>query len=784
MPFAFAVFPYGQAEKSQDIRLTVKVLVEKTYASGAFTEVRAQTFYPDADGLISLDIHTILDPYLSYYLPKLNLAKAVLASGQRKRYKIACQLIKDGENAGVEAESAMLHVIKGGLAYEQWHPTEFFTKVIGQQRQPLRYNTPVQKVFADEIHFLFWLYNAQPEVLVLEDGSYVDEGSGNSIVINENTTFPLRVIFTVYDNTGAQYAYTLPGPLTSDKWSIGCAPVGFNQAGLQALVPLGNYAVSYTVEVTSDAGQVIDPVTFVLDYRNFYRTCTLLYRNSVGGTETLTLRGQVDATADYDRQQAQRSVPPDYFQNLTVLPQLTDNVSEESAKFKGDTGFISRKAADKLRDLFLSPQKFELVNGSLQPIIINTKSTTFYTNRDSLISTQIEWQCAFTNRFFTPQLLMPTAQARACPAVESFEVTAISRERILIMYALQIPYDQIQVQIKAKIFRYLQIVGTGTGLPPGGGVTLPGGIGGGIILPPGVGSPGTLPGGIVSGSGILAGRVYTYVYTGNAASVLQQINVPDILIFRELEITARTICDADSDPMSMGPSAVITIPLIAKQPPVVADNSFTIDAGHTAYVLLPGSVLADDYDPDGNPIEAVPYGGGTSAGGFYIIYADGTVNYLPPSATFAGADYFDYQVREVGGTEMVTGRVFINVVAVTATVVSVFAKLVYRNVVETSNFDGKYKKGEIWIDVFTDPAGTMPATVAGLIVNTEIKVHQVSHNNITINKTTNTPYTITGTQIKIHDGPISTFEFPGTFQYSFQYQRDTKLLPGTGYIII
>ncbi len=743
MPFAFAIFPYSEAEKSQDIRLIIKVLIEKDYNTGTFTEVRGQTFYPDADGMISLDIHTIVDPYLSYFLPGLKLSKPVMANSQRKRYKITYLLTKDGENVGTIAESAMLHAIKGGMAYEQWHPSDFFKKIIGQQKQSLRYNAPGEKVFADEIKYLYWLYNAQPDILVLEDGSYVDDGSGNGILIGEYT-LPLQVIFNVLDNTGAVYTYALPVTLTCDKWSIGCAPAGFNQTGLQALVPDGNYAVSYTVEVVSESAQVVAPVTFLLEYRNFYRTSTLLYRNSLGSLETIVLRGQVDAMADYDRQQAQQSVPPDYFQKMTVLPQVTDNVSEESAKFKGDTGFLSRQAADKLRDLFLSPQKYELVDGKLLPVVINTKSTTFYTNRDSLISTQIEWQHAFNNRFFTPRMLMPSSADSACPPVESFEVTIISRDSYLIMYSLQIPYDQVQVEVRPKV----------------------------------VDNPISGPG------GILNNRVYTYTYTGNARSVLLNINLPDIVLFKTIEITARTICDADSNPVSLGPSTVITIPLIAKQPPVVADNTYTIDAGHTAYVTLPGSVLADDYDPDGNAIEAVPFTGGTAVGGFYIIYADGTVNYLPQSAAFAGSDYFDYQVREVGSTETVTGRVNINVVAVGAVVTNVYAKLVYRNVVESSNFDGRYKKGEIWIDVFNDPAGTIPATVAGIAVNTEVKVHQRSHSNITIDKTTNTPYTITGTQIKIYDGPISTFEFPGIFQYSSEYQRDTKLLAGTGYVVI
>lgn len=137
MPFTFAIFPYAEAEKILDIRLVVRVLVGEVYTSGALSEIGNQTFYPDAAGIISLDIRTVLDP----------LATSVIAADQRKLYKIT------------------------------------------------------EKVFADKIQFLLLTYDVKPAVLFLENGSYVDDGSGHSIVLDDYA-LPLQIIFTVFDNAG------------------------------------------------------------------------------------------------------------------------------------------------------------------------------------------------------------------------------------------------------------------------------------------------------------------------------------------------------------------------------------------------------------------------------------------------------------------------------------------------------------------------------------------------------------------------------------------------------
>ena len=425
---------------------------------------------------------------------------------QRKRFKVAYLLKRANVAEGVEQESEIAFAIKGGMAYDQWNPTTFFNQVILEQKKPLLFRAANEKVGLDESRFFFWLY------------PYADNGSQS-------------LTFTITLDNGGTVVYVLPGTVFCGKWGICCAPVGFMQAGLHHQVPPGSTAVSYSVKVTAGLTEIVASYSFDLDYRNFYKTHQLLYRNSAGGIETLRLRGQVDYAADYDMQQAQRTVPPSYFQNLILQAQAVQS-SSEIPKFSGDTGFISEEAAQKLRDFALSTQRFELAEGKLLPILFSSKSLKFYSNKESLISVQLDWQQAYSNNYFTPRKLL--APNNACPAMETFIVKQVSKNMLQFIYALAIPYDRCEIGININ------------------------------------------------------GVISTHYFTGNTGVVRQSINNPSNGENIPIIITARTICDEDSIPVSKGPVSFMELEIVGNSLPVAVNDNYNLNAGHSAPVKLPG----------------------------------------------------------------------------------------------------------------------------------------------------------------------------------------------------
>lgn len=704
IPFSFAIFPYGAVEKVQDIRLQVRVLVEQAFESDVFTEVRSQNFYPTTTGEVSLDLKSILDPYLSYYTPRPGLLKPLEAEEQRKRFKISWLLQQNGAIIGTVTESNIFYAIKGGMANDQWHPKEFFTTIIAGTKKPLLFPAKNEKVGMDETRFMYWVYPL---------ADYAAQ----------------TILYTVYLSDGTTLTSTLSATVSGGKWAVFCVAAGYRQAGLDLLLIPGQDAVKYSIQVNAGATAVVSEYFFDLDHRNFYDTYQLLYRNSAGGLETLRLRGQVDFAADYDRDQAQKTVPPDYYTNLNLLPQSTDENTAETTKFKGDTGFISLEASEKLRDFFLSKQRMELLDGKFLPIILNTKTANFYSNKEQLISTQVEWTRAFTNFFFTPRAFMP--QYRTCPAVQSFDVKQVNYTTLQIMYALETPYDRIEVEID-----------NGT-------------------------------------------TIYTYSYTGNTRTLLQAFTNPYTGIDTgDITIKARTICDDNSNPVDYGAYTTFVLTVAGDLLPIANDDTYTIDSGYNTLVDLAGSVLANDYDPDGDPIEVVAASGATTAGGSYAIDIAGLIAYTPPSSSYSGVDSFVYNIQNVGGATTVPATVTITVGTGSTGggggTSGVYVRLGWQNVI--TNGGGTHVTGDRVLFFFSDSAGSIPLDVTGLGIVFNFRETHFSQSSSGGTGTTNTDDSVTGfgTFYAIFSGVIynrdnSTSPYPTIDAYSW------VILTGTGY---
>lgn len=711
IPISLAVAPYTTGAALLDYRIQIRILIENIYGSGQFTEVKSGYFLPDVNGQLQIDIQSIIHPYLDYYTPHINLPQMVLATGQYKRYQFAFNLQLAGVAVAVETFSSILYAIKGGMAYDQWHPTDWFYSYLIGRTNFLGYTTGTEKTTPNAASFLFFLAPA-------------------------NDTYTLSAV--IIDDSGTSYTYTMPTTIVAPAWAVVCLPSCYSLLGLQSLLPVGSFAVKYTVIITGATAGLVAQRLFKFDYRNFYNVSAVCYRNSLGGLETLFLRGQVDFEADYAIQAATQMVPPSYYNNLQIAAQMLQIV-EESPKYNGDTGFLDRETADKLRDFFLSPQRFEFVEYKMVPIVLVNKSVKFFGNRDNLISIQLQWQRAYFNEYYS----QPGSQiglGRSCPALEQLIVTQVSKSEVQVMYSLAIPYDIVEVSI-AYLTSY-----------------------------------------------------YTKRFVGNTGVVKFQFDNPTNATNFPMAISAATICDATSLVVSKGPSMQTNISILSKSLPVVINDTYTINSGYTTAVTMPFSVLANDYDPDGLPINVVAAAGLTNAGAAYSISTNGTVIYTPLSATYNGNDFVDYQVIEPSTGTIVTGRIFFNVGGSVAGVV--FAKMVIRNSSTSTNrtdaAHGAYSIttitiAEVYFDYFSDAAAQNPLDVTGLGLS-------INYNKIIVDTIGNTSGTTSlvaagsNYSMLIYQGQtnkqVETHPANGGNVFTYQTITTFVLQAGTGYGII
>ncbi|MGB0087917.1 MAG: cadherin-like domain-containing protein, partial [Planifilum fulgidum] len=89
--------------------------------------------------------------------------------------------------------------------------------------------------------------------------------------------------------------------------------------------------------------------------------------------------------------------------------------------------------------------------------------------------------------------------------------------------------------------------------------------------------------------------------------------------------------------------ATVTITVNAtNQPPVANDDSYTTDVDTPLTVPAPG-VLANDTDPNGDPLTAQLVDG--PANGTLVLNPDGSFTYTPDTG-FSGTDSFTYQASD------------------------------------------------------------------------------------------------------------------------------------------
>jgi subtilisin family serine protease len=124
------------------------------------------------------------------------------------------------------------------------------------------------------------------------------------------------------------------------------------------------------------------------------------------------------------------------------------------------------------------------------------------------------------------------------------------------------------------------------------------------------------------------------------------------------------------------------------RPPVAANDSYSTDKG-TVLTVGPPGVLANDSDPDGDPITAV-LGTGPANGTLTYLNADGSFQYTPKTG-FSGTDTFTYTASDgqfTGNVATVTITVVWPTGAITGTVSDAQGKAVNQATVKATGQSG------------------------------------------------------------------------------------------------
>lgn len=370
------------AVDNNDITFEVRIMFSRYQEGAAPAEIAIIPLTP-YQGTAKVDIAELLNCQLEYYVPDVYANTAQHSGLQTGSFYIHYRSVTiDATNPAwvTSEENSPLNVVKGGISTYAWRNNNFFTTYYPTAKPFLTWQQRGRQAGLNEPLYLAWL-NTQYD------------GSATLLLVN------LTVTFT--DNTIATRKYDIA---ELKQWHIYYLLAGAFQMQLQVL-GVDKTIWYWDVYITDNDGTVItEKYRYQLDGRNDYNDKCLLYRNSLGGLDTLRMRGVIETTINLDGSDIEQAAAADWAFTGTLPAFDASAPYREMPAFKGDAGYLSKDEQERLRDAFLRREVYMYQAGRLLPAKLTTKQYRLRSTADKLFSLPIEWQLADGGSYYyTPE---------------------------------------------------------------------------------------------------------------------------------------------------------------------------------------------------------------------------------------------------------------------------------------------------------------------------------------------------------------------------------------------
>jgi len=344
--------------------------------------VRAEVQYPfgATSGILNVYLENIMDALVSYSYPSNVTAPLIqeLASSRRELL-LRWRPVYPGSNAAWQSDTQNHVIVKGGMG-DISPNLEWMVNNHGLPFNAARFYPSASH------RYLTWLPNNR-NITPGEYGwlLYMSDISNNDQI--------LQYVVTYKNFTSAAINVNFPGygGSTSFKYKTFYLPFGINQCNLD---PTNLGVIYYEVRVIRPAGPVVlSQINFYPDYRPYYDTMTIHYRNSMGGVDHIRLRGEIEQGASFERKDYEQAV------TVSVSPIFGRNPYYESKmrlSWKGNTGYISKEHATAILDLLNSTDMAILFNSQWLPLRIKNKDAVYRSTKNRLNNFTIEFETAGT----------------------------------------------------------------------------------------------------------------------------------------------------------------------------------------------------------------------------------------------------------------------------------------------------------------------------------------------------------------------------------------------------
>jgi len=386
-------------------QLQVKILFASSSAE-PWQELATYLLQPAPDSKIFLYIQDLLNSRLNYVLPSFSEGVySTHAAEQYGIYTIHYRLIQDGTTPRdyITAEQGYTQfVIKGGIEKQLHSRNNFF------------------KYWEANNFFLTW----QPS------NRFIDPNQAAYLTfLNPNYNAPdldqnFILCYRVADINGN--FEQIQGPITQQGLIIHLyLKLKYSLATSLSLDQL----YSLEIGVIKEGEPLNYQYKFYFEFRPLYNFYELVYFNSLGGVDSIRVRGDITETIERTTTEAFGGINVNEpFARVREHENFYSGILLQK-HYKGDLGYLrSKELQYSFTDLLTSPGIYMRSSMRWVPVLNMQKSQDLGTRRDSLNKFPIEWELSEQNEVYTPDITLALGDnSRLAPPVCA-NVTGLSAD--------------------------------------------------------------------------------------------------------------------------------------------------------------------------------------------------------------------------------------------------------------------------------------------------------------------------------------------------------------------
>ena len=370
--------------QNQTIRPFFKIGLQVLLGSGESWITIGEDIQPVSDtGITTLDIHRLFSDHVfsTFQFPEATSPLIKICPTACKEYRVRYFEQYGGDIiAQAATQSESFYILHGGLSGVL---ESFYNRNNTSLWDKLTYNNyfltwqPTDKlVTRDQTEKLFFLLQNEVSMLILRIAFRFKDGTGNQSYPISSIDNPIPK--TVYELTCTPSIMQVPGFVTDN--------LDYYQVWME----------------DGQMNRISEIRTFRLDYQYYHNIRLFLFKNSLGGYDTIRFIGEQEDSLEYDRVSVNSVLGSDF----TELSHRHSQFSvTETRKHKCNTGWIIPQTTAWIRDFFLSKQVYQIFSGKLVPVIITSTEILHRKDNKELFSIDFEYSQSFSNEHYSREIV-------------------------------------------------------------------------------------------------------------------------------------------------------------------------------------------------------------------------------------------------------------------------------------------------------------------------------------------------------------------------------------------